>query len=259
MNILEKIIADKKAEIDRLHVAGSLDALMEKAAGTGRPRNFAAALDRGDEIALIGEIKRASPSKGLIREDFDPPFLAEQYERGGASALSVLTEVNYFQGDPKYLREARNAVDLPVLRKDFIVDPHQVPESRNLDADAILLIVAALDDAKLRDLVGLAKELSLAALVEVHAADELDRALAAGAEIVGINNRNLETFEMSLQTTFDLLPHIPDGIITVSESGIESNLDVGLMRDIGVNAILVGESLMRQDNVRSAARKLMGK
>lgn len=259
MNILERIIADKRPEIEELRSTTTLEALVEEALKSPRPRSFAGALVTGSDISLIAEIKRASPSKGLIREDFDPAKIAAEYEKGGAAALSVLTETNYFEGDLAYLRQVREAAEIPILRKDFLVDPLQIPESRLRGADAVLLIVAALDDARLRQMLVLSRRLSLTGLVEVHSEGELERAIAAGAGVVGINNRNLETFEVSLQTTFDLLPRMPDTVVKVSESGIESHLDVALLRDAGVDAILVGESLMRQTNVRAAVRKLMGK
>jgi len=258
MNILERIIADKMPEIERLRDGASLDDLMQEAMGMERARPLGEALVSGPGIALIAEIKRASPSRGRIREDFHPAELAEEYEAGGAAALSVLTEANYFEGHLAYLAEVRAASKLPVLRKDFLVDARQVPESRLRGADAVLLIVAALDDGRLREMLEVCRNLSLAALVEVHTEAELDRALGAGATLVGINNRDLETFEVNLQTTFSLLPRIPEGVIKVSESGIGSPLDVALLRDAGADAILVGEWLMRQDNVRTAVRSLMG-
>lgn len=250
-DILRKILLRKSEEIAErsarvpLH---ELDARLEQAPP---PRGFADAMARriaGGEAAVIAEIKKASPSKGVLREDFRPAEIAVSYERGGAACLSVLTDKDFFQGDDAYLQEARNACSLPVIRKDFIVDAYQVYEARVLGADCILLIVAALGDEQLRELTELAHRLGMDVLVEVHDAEELGRALPLGTRLVGINNRDLRTFETRLSTTIDLLESIPDERIVVTESGILNRDDVDLMRANGVHAFLVGEAFMRADD-----------
>ena len=200
------------------------------------------------EAAVIAEIKKASPSKGVIREDFDPVAIAEAYQRGGAACLSVLTDRDFFQGHEDYLSAAREACDLPVIRKDFIVDPYQVVEARAIGADCILLIVAALDDATLAELDAAARELGMDVLVEVHDRTELERALRLELDLVGINNRNLRTFETRLETTLDLLDAVPPGCLVVTESGIHGRADVARMRASGVHAFLVGEAFMRAED-----------
>jgi indole-3-glycerol phosphate synthase len=197
------------------------------------------------EAAVIAEVKKASPSKGVLREDFRPTDIARSYERAGATCLSVLTDVDFFQGADAYLGEARNACSLPVIRKDFIIDPYQVYESRAIGADCILLIAACLHDTQLSELTGLAHHLGLDVLTEVHDAAELERALAVPGRLIGINNRNLRTFDVSLHTTLSLIDAIPAERLIVTESGIHSRADVALMRRNGVNAFLVGESFMR--------------
>jgi indole-3-glycerol phosphate synthase len=212
------------------------------------PRGFTAAVRAkfaADKPAVIAEIKKASPSRGVLRAHFDPVAIASSYEQHGAACLSVLTDADFFQGSEEYLQRARAACALPVLRKDFIIDPYQVYEARVIGADCILLIVAALDDAQMRGLARLSAELHMDVLVEVHDAEELARALLLDTPLIGINNRNLRTFETRLGTTFDLLKRIPDDRIVVTESGIHSRDDVALMRDNGVHAFLVGEAFMR--------------
>ena len=206
--------------------------------------------------AIIAEIKKASPSKGVIREDFDPAAIAKSYSEGGAACLSVLTDRDFFQGSPEYLQAARNACDLPVIRKDFIVDEYQVYEARAMNADCILLIVAALGDAQMAELNGLAIHLGMDVLIEAHDAEELDRALAVSPSLVGINNRDLRTFDVSLDTTLNLLAQIPSDCIVVTESGILTAEDVSVMRNRDVNAFLVGEAFMRAENPGAKMQEL---
>ncbi|HEY0878596.1 MAG TPA: indole-3-glycerol phosphate synthase TrpC [Zeimonas sp.] len=250
-DILERIVAIKQEEVaackrERPFVAARREA--ERAARTDPPRGFEAALRertvRG-EAAVIAEIKQASPSKGVLRVSFDPAQIARSYEGHGATCLSVLTDEPFFRGALGDLRTARAACALPALRKDFIIDAYQIYEARANGADAILLIVAALDDARLAEFEAIAHALGMDVLVEVHAADELDRALKLDTPLVGINNRNLRSFDVSLDTTLSLLPRLPPDRLVVTESGIQSREDVARMRASGVNAFLVGEAFMR--------------
>jgi indole-3-glycerol phosphate synthase len=220
-------------------------------------RDFAAALVR-DSINIIAELKKASPSRGLIRADFDPVALARGFEAAGAAALSVLTEEEFFQGDLKHMRDARAAVGLPVLRKDFIIDPWQVWEARATNADSFLLIVAALDDERLAELFALGRELGMEPLVEVHTRGELARALAAGARIIGVNNRDLRTLELRVETSLELIEIIPDECIAVCESGLRLHDDLTRFRAAGFDAFLVGEHLMAQPDPAAALRALLG-
>jgi indole-3-glycerol phosphate synthase len=260
-DILTRIVADKSAEIiaaQLKHPFAELDAAARAAAPQ---RGFAAALEAriaAGKPAVVAEIKKASPSKGVIRATFDPAAIAASYERAGAACLSVLTDVKYFQGSDDYLVAARNACALPVLRKEFILDEYQVAQTRALGADALLLIVSALDDARLRDLHACAQGYGLDVLVEVHDAHELDRALALPGAILGINNRNLRTFNVSLHTTIELLPHVPPGRLVVTESGILAQRDVTQMRRHGVHAFLVGEAFMRAPDPGAALTALFG-
>ncbi len=244
MNRLEEILQTKRQEIEQLRPrAAELD---RQAQARNDFRDFRATLQLTDEkLAIIAEIKKASPSAGVISESFDPVAIAKNYERAGANAISVLTDSKFFQGSLEHLRNVRNAVSLPLLRKDFIWDRAQIAESAANGADAILLIVAALTQDQLVRLLKSAKEFRLDALVEVHSLDELQRALEAGAEIVGINNRNLSTFDVDLAVTEKLCREVPDEIVLVSESGIRTPQDVARLRACGVDAILVGEALMR--------------
>ena len=252
---LREIIASKEAEWKRLvPLAKELKA---RALARNDFRPFRPGLFREPELALIAEVKKASPSAGIIAANFDPISQARDYERAGAHALSILTDEKYFGGHLSYLDDIRSQVDLPLLRKDFIVHELQVYESVVAGADAILLIVAALDDARLKDLYEIAKGVQLDVLVEVHNLEEMDRALDLGADIIGINNRNLNTFEVSLQTTEELAEEIPSDCIAVSESGIKSAEDVRFVRKAGVNAILVGETLMRANNVAAKVQELL--
>jgi len=260
-DILDRIVAVKRDEIAAGRARCDVAAMRARAEAQGGGRDFVAALrrriDAGD-AAVIAEIKKASPSKGVLRADFRPAEIAASYERHGAAALSVLTDVAFFQGAPEYLGAAREATSLPALRKDFIVDAWQVLESRALGADAILLIVAALDDAELRDFEALALALGMAVLVEVHDEGELERALALRTPLVGINNRNLRTFEVTLETTLALLGRVPVGRVVVTESGIVASGDVRRMRAAGVDAFLVGEAFMRAADPGAALTALFG-
>lgn len=250
-DVLKKILKRKVEEISAAVAVESLSALSQRATQASSPRGFLSSLTvriERRESAVIAEIKKASPSKGVIREDFNPPEIARSYAAGGAACLSVLTDVDFFQGCAQYLIEAREACDLPVIRKDFIIDQYQVYEARAMGADCVLLIVAALGDAMLAELYGLARHLDMDVLIEVHDQEELDRALQLSPDMIGINNRNLRTFDVSLQTTLDLLQKIPEGVLVVTESGILSSADVQLMRSNNVNAFLVGEAFMRAES-----------
>ena len=250
-DILVKILQRKQEEIAARSAKSALAEQRLKAADAMPVRGFVDSMRKriaAGDPAVIAEIKKASPSKGLLREHFVPAEIAQQYQQGGAACLSILTDQDFFQGHEQYLMEARAACELPVIRKDFIVDPYQVYEARAIHADCILLIVAALEDAQMEDLCGLAQELGMDVLVEVHDRAELERALPLNLPLMGINNRNLRTFETSLQTTLDLLAPIPEASIVVTESGIHSQADVQLMRQHQVNAFLVGEAFMRAED-----------
>jgi indole-3-glycerol phosphate synthase len=247
-DILERILATKRVEVEQARAARPLAALRADAEQRGGQRDFLGAMRRklaAGQPAVIAEVKKASPSKGVLRAGFDPAAIARSYAASGAACLSVLTDREYFQGAPEYLAQAREASGLPALRKDFVVDAYQVFEARAMDADAVLLIAAALDDAQLREFEGLALALGMAVLVEVHDAAELERALRLSTPLIGINNRNLRTFETTLDTTLSLLTRIPGDRIVVTESGILAPADVARMRAAGVNAFLVGEAFMR--------------
>ncbi|MBX3476703.1 MAG: indole-3-glycerol phosphate synthase TrpC [Brevundimonas sp.] len=259
-DILARIAAYKREEVAARKAARSQDAIEAAARDAPPPRGFRAALEQVNETgrtALIAEIKKASPSKGLIRADFDPPSLAQAYERGGAACLSVLTDRPSFQGDDAYLSAARDAVALPCLRKDFLVDPWQAAESRAMGADCILIILAMVDDALAAELLAEADRLGMDALVETHDEAEMARACALGADLVGINNRSLRTFEVDLETTERLAMLSPVRALLVSESGVFTPDDVARVADAHAQAVLVGESLMRQDDVAAATRALM--
>ena len=261
-DILQKILARKAEEIAERSARLSLDELRRQAQNLPPPRPFAGDLERTIDRgrpAVIAEIKRASPSKGLLRDPFRPAEIAQSYAAAGACCLSVLTDHDFFQGSEDYLKEARAACELPVLRKDFIIDPYQIYEARLIGADCILLIVAALEDARLLELAELATDLDLDVLVEIHDAAELQRALSIGATLIGINNRNLRTFETRLDTTLNLLPRIPADRTIVTESGIHTPADVALMRAHGVHAFLVGEAFMRAPDPGAKLAELFGK
>ncbi len=256
-NILDRIVATKHEELRAL--AGTGPELRARAADAPAPRGFAAALRRPGEVRLLAEVKRRSPSAGDIRPGADPVEVARAYREGGAAALSVLTDREYFGGDLAALRRVTAAVDLPVIRKDFVVDALQVLEARAAGADAVLLIVRILDDARLRELHDAVRALEMDALVEAHNADEVRRALDAGATLLGVNNRDLDNFVTDLELSVRLAPTVPAGVTFVAESGIRAAADVDRLGAAGVDAILVGESLMRQPDLRAAAAALAGR
>jgi indole-3-glycerol phosphate synthase len=260
MNKLTEICETKRGHVQARKAAVSVADLAEQARERLAPRGFRAALDAkaaAGGYGLIAEVKKASPSKGLIRADFDPPAHARAYEAGGAACLSVLTDTPYFQGADAYLGAARDAVSLPCLRKDFIVDPWQVLESRALGADAILIIVAALDDGLMAEIEAAALDLGMDALVEVHDAAELERALRLRSRLIGVNNRDLRDFTVDFARTYDLVGLAPEGCTFVAESGLGDKADLDAMAAHGVNCFLVGESLMRHTDVEAATRRLL--
>lgn len=260
-DILARIIADKAEEVIAAQIARPLAEVEAAARAMPAPRDFVAAIRQrvsARKPAVIAEIKKASPSKGVLREDFDPAAIAASYERAGAACLSVLTDAKYFQGSAEFLVAARGACTLPVLRKEFIVDDYQIAQSRALGADAILLIVGALDDAQLAAFEARAAGFGMAVLVEVHDARELMRALALATPLIGINNRDLKTFNVSLSTTLDLLSKVPADRVVITESGIATAKDVALMQGRGVHAFLVGEALMRVADPGAGLKALFG-
>jgi len=258
-DILKKIIHRKQEEISTRKQIIAESSLIDKTQEASSVRGFVNSMRQkiaAGEPAVIAEIKKASPSKGVIREDFKPAEIAKSYQQGGASCLSVLTDIDFFQGSDEYLKQARAACDLPVIRKDFIIDTYQIYEARAMESDCILLIVAVLTDEQMSTLYSLARDLGMDVLIEVHDEEELQRSLPLGADLVGINNRNLRTFETSLNTTIDLLSQIPKNRIVVTESGIHSVDNIKLMRDHQVNAFLVGEAFMRADEPGTELKKL---
>ncbi|WP_095082964.1 indole-3-glycerol phosphate synthase TrpC [Pseudomonas sp. Irchel s3h17] len=258
--VLEKILARKVEEVAERIARVTLAEVEVLAKAADAPRGFAQALlaqARLKQPAVIAEIKKASPSKGVIRENFVPAEIARSYEKGGATCLSVLTDIDYFQGADIYLQQARAACKLPVIRKDFMIDPYQIVEARALGADCVLLIVAALDDVKMAELASVAKGVGLDVLVEVHDGDELERALKVlDTPLVGVNNRNLHTFDVSLETTLDLLPRIPRDRLVITESGILNRADVELMEISEVYSFLVGEAFMRAESPGAELQRL---
>jgi indole-3-glycerol phosphate synthase len=259
-DVLARICADKRQHVARRKAARPLATIEAEARAQAAPRGFARRLEAAAAAAgygLVCEIKKASPSKGLIRADFDPPSLARAYRAGGATCLSVLTDTPYFQGEDDHLVAAHAAVDLPVIRKDFMIDVYQVAEARALGADCILVIMAAVDDALAADLVASAAAWGMDALIEVHDAAELDRALALPARLIGINNRNLKTLTVDLAVTEELGPRVPRDRLLVGESGIGSRADIDRLVRAGARAFLIGESLMRQADVAAATRALV--
>lgn len=258
-NKLIEICDTKRDHVARIKAATSFADLSARAKAASAPRGFRAALDRkaAQGYGLIAEIKKASPSKGLIRADFDPPAHARAYEEAGAACLSVLTDIPYFQGHDDYLVAARAACSLPCLRKDFIVDPWQVTEARALGADAILIIVAALDDGEMAEIEAAAIEHGMDALVEVHDEAEFERALKLRSRLIGVNNRDLRDFSVDFARTYELVGRAPEGCTFVAESGLGSKTDLDAMAAHGVRCFLVGESLMRQDDVAAATRRLL--
>ncbi len=258
-NKLTEICATKRVEVAERKAARSVSQLDALAVMQTAPRGFRAAIDvkAASGFGLIAEVKKASPSKGLIRADFDPPAHARAYEAGGAACLSVLTDAPYFQGHEDYLVAARSACSLPVIRKEFMIDPWQVAEARSIGADAILIIMAAVDDALAAELESAALERGMDVLVETHDAEELDRALRLTSRLIGVNNRNLKDFTVDFARTYELVAHAPKDCTFVAESGLSSHADLLAMAEHGVRAFLVGESLMRQNDVEAATRALL--
>jgi len=258
-NALTRICADKRDHVASCKTRVTVSDLEAQIAGQAPPRGFADALRRASQsgYGLISEIKKASPSAGLIRDDFDPAALAKSYQAGGATCLSVLTDIPYFQGDDAYLKAARDAVDLPVLRKDFMVDPYQIMEARAIGADCILLILAELDDALAAEMEMLAIELGMDVLIEVHDEEELERALKLKSPLIGVNNRNLKTLKTDTATTTRLAPLIPDDRMLVCESGLKTREDLARMAQAGARCFLIGEALMAQPDVRAAVEAIL--
>lgn len=259
MSILSEILASKRTEVDCARRRVSADELRRKIADMPPTRDFVGALLAAERPALIAEVKKASPSKGVIREDFDPVQIAQTYEANGAACLSVLTDEPYFMGHLSYLREIRKAVELPLLRKDFVIDEYQVYEAREAGADAVLFIMAALHGHQVDALMSLAHSLGMTGLVEVHNREELEEALQTPARLLGVNNRDLHQFRTTLRTTLELMPLIPQDRVVVSESGVNRRADVETLRDAGVHCVLVGEALVREADIGAKVRELLGR
>jgi indole-3-glycerol phosphate synthase len=259
-NILDKILISKKEEVASSKLAKSIHDLENDIRNNNDMRPFIAAIEEkfiSKDVAIIAEIKKASPSKGIIRANFNPDQIAKSYENGGATCLSVLTDKDYFQGNPSYIQLVKNHCKLPVLRKDFMIDHYQIFESKALGADCILLIVAALELNQMKELESLAAELDMDVLVESHDEHELEKALQLKTKLIGVNNRNLKTFDVSLQTTINLLKEIPNDKITVTESGIFTSQDINLMKQHGIYSFLVGEAFMRDDDPGKSLKQLL--
>jgi indole-3-glycerol phosphate synthase len=259
-NILDKILITKVAEVDQAKSIKSIDMIKDEINQAPKPRDFIGAIKNKHQNnlpAVIAEIKKASPSKGVIRSNFNPDYIAKSFELGGAACISVLTDREYFQGDPSFIEIAKDNCLLPILRKDFIIDPYQVYESRALGADCVLLIASALNLEQLKEYESIAHELDMAVLVEAHNEEELEKAMLLDTPLVGINNRNLKTFEVSLKTTIDLVTKIPKSRIPITESGIFSYADIKLMNDHNIFTFLVGEAFMRDDNPGQSLKNLI--
>ncbi len=254
---IDKIIEKKRESVERLKKEITPEELKKRFHKTLKVRDFYGVLGEGPGTKIIAEVKKASPSKGIIRSDFDPLEIAKVYEQNGAAALSVLTEEFFFKGSPEYLAMIKDGVSIPVLRKDFIFDPFQIYESRAIGADAVLLIAAVLEKEKLGELIDLTRKFGMAPLVEVHTEEELQRAVDAGATIIGINNRDLKTFEIDLDTTRRLAPLVPEDRIIVSESGINTKDDIRSLKEAGVRAFLIGEALMRENDMGRKLREFL--
>jgi indole-3-glycerol phosphate synthase len=256
--ILDDIVAGKAYRLVLQKEVMPLDKMRKRAEKSDRPRNFTSAIRSTDSVSLIAEVKKASPSRGILRDDFEPAVLARSYEKAGASAVSVITEEDFFLGSPDYLIQVHDACTLPVLRKDFIFDPYQVHESRALMADAVLLIASILEMEQLKELISLAREYGMTPLVEVHNEEEMKQAIAAGSDVIGINNRNLKTMEVDTSTTTRLSKLVPEGMVVVAESGIRSHAGIETLDSLGINAVLVGESIVSSADVESTIRSLLG-
>ncbi len=256
--LLDEIINNKKQEIIQDVRAFSLDKIKSVIRDIEPPRNFTGSFENSDEITIIAEIKKASPVKGLLSTTFNPEMLASSYQSGGAGAISVLTDKCYFQGNNSYIDIVRKTVNLPVMRKDFIIDQYQVYESRAIGADAILLIASILHERTLKELLTITRSLGMEALVEVHDLSELEKALRVGAKIVGINNRNLKTFSVNLETSLEMSKHVPDGVILISESGIRTRDDIVRLIEARFNGALIGESLVKRSDPANKIKELLG-
>ena len=254
--ILDEIVSRKREELEGVKARSPLAEVKARALDSEEARDFRGAIS-ADKVNIIAEVKKASPSKGVIRADFDPLRIAVSYEEAGAAAVSVLTESSYFQGSLDYLSLIRGELSIPLLRKDFIFDPYQIFEARSAGADALLLIAACLEAGELRDLAGLTVDIGMHALVEVHSEAELKKAISAGADIIGINNRNLKTFVTDIDTTRRLAALVPEGRVIVSESGINTAEDISSLRDCGAGAFLIGEALVRESDVGGKLRELL--
>lgn len=259
MNTLEKICADKKKHVERKKSQHSLEDLKYICADKPLPYGFIEALKRTNGGALIAEVKKASPSKGIICKNFDPVKIAQIYEHSGATCISVLTDEPYFQGQDDYLVQIREAVEIPLLRKDFIIDLYQIYESRFLGADCILLIMAALEDSQALEFYETAQSLNMDILIEVHDLEELERAIKLSPMMIGVNNRNLKTLNVDIKTSYDLLMNMPKDCLKISESGIASNEELSSLHACGYDGFLVGESLMKEDNIGSALKNLLNR